>query len=73
MDAEDASADCAICYAYRLGPAEGQMAAGGEEGGCGLTSNQFLRQALMEAANRALAAVLPASPLYVMGPSVLAG
>lgn len=32
-DAEDASADCAICYAYRLPPAEGQLPAGGEEGG----------------------------------------
>lgn len=31
-DAEDASADCAICYAYRLPPAEGQLPAGGEEG-----------------------------------------
>ncbi|KAI7842671.1 hypothetical protein COHA_003602 [Chlorella ohadii] len=31
-DAEDVSADCAICYAYRLPPADESAAAAGEEG-----------------------------------------
>lgn len=31
-DAEDVSADCAICYAYRLPPGDEAAAAAGEEG-----------------------------------------
>ena len=31
-DADDASADCAICYAYRLPPADEAAAAAGDEG-----------------------------------------